>query len=152
MSMSFFPQQPPTWTALSKIGRYFTSIWHRQRRCIVTLAHKSKNRGADKGNLGGANANLPTKKISLKPNLPIKKTSLALQIRLAIMLYCKFTDKLNIYCKFADKPNFWGMRHPHIPLWLRPCLKMLATPCARIKNWTPVSTSKFTVVPPAAPK
>ena len=69
-------------------------------------------RDVDKGNIWkGANPNLPTKKTSLKPNLPIKKAFLTFQYQLALMVYCKLADKLNIYCKSAEKPNSGGMCH-----------------------------------------
>ena len=52
--------------------------------------------GIAKGNfLRGSNPNLPTKKTSLKPNLPIKKALLAIQSRPALFVYCKYADKLN---------------------------------------------------------
>jgi len=31
---------------------------------------------------------------------------------LALIVYCKFVNKLNTYCKFASKPNVWGYSTP----------------------------------------
>ena len=86
-------------------------------------------RGVDKETLGGASPNLPTKKTSLKPNLPIKKAFLAFQRRLLLIMYCNYTGKLNIYCKFVDMPNVWGVRHPHAPpkSYAPPCIALPGT-------------------------
>ena len=62
--------------------------------------------------VGGVdNPNLPTK-ISLEPNLPTKKISLALNLE-------KSRVGLLMYCKLADMLNTARVRHP---LWIRPLL------------------------------
>ena len=66
-------------------------------------------RGIDTGNL-------PKTRTSLEPNLSIK-VFLAFQHQLALMVYCKFANKLNVYCKFAKKSTFLGVVALPIPQW-----------------------------------
>ena len=82
------------------------------------------DRGVDRRHFWGAKPNLPTEKSSLKPEFPMKNAFLAFEHLQALMMYCKFVEKLNIHCRFSDKPNFGGAA-PLEPLWLHPCLPKL---------------------------
>ena len=77
-----------------------TYSWSYQGSDLPFLMERD-DQEVDKGNLGGGCPNLPTKLTSLQQNFPTMKAFLAFQLQLALTVYCKFAEQLNIYCKFA---------------------------------------------------
>ena len=86
--------------------------------------------------LGGWEPHVSNKEDFPQNQIVRQKAFLAFQRRLALMVYCKFAEKLNIYCKFAEKPSFWGRRgSPHTS----PIASPLSVACfSNIFNQTPL--------------